>query len=284
MMDVFNPYSELSRTSDAGNNRVRRVRIFDIINSLKQYGSFEAFCDHYNVVSATNGHERLCVVLVCCRKDLDQGKKRAALWRRNLNEKGLLERVNVIPIVGNDGEGSVFDLVDGALEVRCNDFYEGLPEKILGAFLYVLLATGARSVLKIDANIDIVDWALLLEHIQRYEQVDADIIGFIRKEEWGFNRYWHFGKCSSEALNSRRHPRTTYIWPDGGRGYLVKRQALKAIFTFISCPKNRFELGNYIYEDAMIGELMYRAQIKFFSENFTGAFLDDHESSSNTRF
>lgn len=258
------------------------MHIFDILNLLKEYGSLGEFCNHYNIVSATSGNERLCVVLLCCRKDLDKGKEKAALWRRDLQEKGLLERVNVIPIVGNDGMGPVFDLVDGALEIKCNDFYEGVPEKILGAFLYVLLATRARSVLKFDVNVDVVDWALLWEHIQRYEQTDADSIGFIRDATHGIDRFWHFGKCSSEAWNSRKYTRSAYYWPDGGRGYLLKRPALEKIFAYISCPKNRFDIGNYIYEDLMIGEAMYWEQIKTLEKDFTKAFLSDHDKSLNT--
>ena len=212
------------------------MHIFDIINLLKEYGSLEEFCNHYSVVSATSGSERVCVVLLCCRKDLDMGKKKAALWRQELQEKDLLEHINVMPIVGNNEMEPVFCLVDGALEIKCNDFYEGVPEKLLGAFLYVLLATQARTVIKIDVNVSVVDWTLLWEHTQRYEQTDADLIGFIRDAAHGIDRFWHFGKCNSETWNNRKYTRPAYCWPDGGRGYLMKRPGLKK-FSHISVAR-----------------------------------------------
>ena len=188
-----------------------------------------------------------------------------------------------MPIVGNNEMEPVFCLVDGALEIKCNDFYEGVPEKLLGAFLYVLLAPQARSVIKIDVNVSVVDWTLLWEHTQRYEQTDADLIGFIRDAAHGIDRFWHFGKCNSETWNNRKYTRPAYCWPDGGRGYLMKRPGLEKIFAYISCQKNMFEIGNYIYEDVMIGEVMYWNQIKTQNEDFTKAFLRDSDESFNTR-
>ena len=63
----------------------------------------------------------------------------------------------------------------------------------------------------------------------------------------------------------------------------MKRPGLEKIFAYISSQKNMFEIGNYIYEDVMIGEVMYWNQIKTQNEDFTKAFLRDSDESFNTR-
>ena len=110
------------------------------------------------------------------------------------------------------------------------------------------------------------------------------VFGLIREKQYGLNRFWHFGKCKAEAWENKKYNRNfPHYWPDGGRGYLLKREVIEQIFKIISASKNNFQLGNYIYEDVMLGELIGIGQTSYLWIDLLDKYLYDPSLSLNSK-
>lgn len=253
-------------------------QIEDYSSSIKEFPNWDDF------FGTKSFDKEICIILICCKSDIDLGVEKRKRWLKNLKESKI-NNVEILLVLGKKQlniEGSMYNYNDGILEINCNDYYEGLPEKILASLFYCLNRTTSKIIFKFDVNLEVINWKNFQTTYKKLLYSDCDLYGFIRDIQFGITRDWHFGKCNDKKLNSKYYDRSIKQWPDGGRGYALNRQGIINIFSHILDKKNKFHLGNYIYEDVMVGEILELSNSKFMFIDFMTDFLFDPDQSLNT--
>lgn len=129
------------------------------------------------------------------------------------------------------------------LYINCNDKYEGLPEKIIKMFYFIVNCEKFNKYnyfFKLDQDME-------LQKLVDPYVLNFDFGGYVWRSKSG-NRSWHIGKCTPGSYFADKIYSGLYVpWCDGGRGYIVSRNALEKInFEHrISREEYRFQ----IYED-----------------------------------
>jgi len=183
----------------------------------------------------------------------------------------------------NNINNTLYSYDNETLEIECNDYYEGLPEKVLASFFYCLKRTSAKIIFKMDVNLEIINLKEFEKESQKLISSNYDLFGFIRDEKHGFSRDWHFGKCNDEVLNSHYYDRKINYWPDGGRGYALSRKGAENLFSHIFRENSTFLLSNYLYEDVMIGEILEPIGEAWFYIDFMDTLFKDPDNSANSQ-
>ena len=135
------------------------------------------------------------------------------------------------------------------LQLNCNDFYEGLPEKIHNTYTFIYqndYFNNYKYICKLDD--DMVINNLLYPHLL------TPYGGIVNTMLYG-NREWHIGKCSEDS-KFNKHPYKGYYvpWCLGGYGYVISTKNLE----FIS--KDTTYLDE-IYEDLYIAKILFKHKI-----------------------
>lgn len=163
----------------------------------------------------------------------------------NLNNK------NYIIIKGIDLE-TYYDKDNQVLNINCNDKYEGLPEKVLKTFQYIvnnIEFNNYNYFFKLDDDM-IINKLINENDIKNYNycgKVNVNYDG---------NRKWHIGKCSTNSKFNTMEYKGNYIpWCLGGYGYIISRNAINLI-------KNNTNYKEHIYEDLYISLLLNENNIK----------------------
>lgn len=257
----------------------------NFIQQIQDYGSLIKDFPNWNDFFGTKLFDKeISIIIICCESDIDLGVKKRKRWLNDLRELNI-NNVEILIILGNkqlDNKKSMYNYNNGILEINCNDYYEGLPEKILASFFYCLNRTTSKIIFKFDVNLEVVNWKNFQITFKKLLYSDCDLFGFIRDVQFGFTRDWHFGKCKDKELNSKYYDRKIKYWPDGGRGYALNRQGIINLFSHILDKKNKFYLSDYIYEDVMVGEILELSTSKFMFIDFMTDFLFDPDKSLNT--
>jgi len=163
----------------------------------------------------------------------------------NLNNK------NYIIIKGIDLE-SYYDKDEQVLNINCNDKYEGLPEKVLKTFQYIvnnIKFNNYNYFFKLDDDM-IINKLINENDIKNYNYCGKVNISY------NGNRKWHIGKCSKNSKFNTMEYKGNYIpWCLGGYGYIISRNAINLI-------KNNTNYKEHIYEDLYISLLLNENNIK----------------------
>lgn len=156
---------------------------------------------------------------------------------------------NYIIVCGNDYDE--LNLNKKLLYIKCNDLYEGLPEKIIKTFNFLVhneYLQKFKYFCKLDDDMSI-NVLIKEENIK-----NNDYCGRVNRGKSG-DRNWHIGKCSKNSLFNITPYKGEYVdWCLGGYGYIVSANAITKI-----CEDNSYL--THIYEDLYIAILLKKQNI-----------------------
>lgn len=199
-------------------------------------------------------------------------KKNKHLW------ENIISKIpDCLIFCGDETLETNYILENNMLYLKCNDFYEGLPEKII-CMLNVIntdpLFSDITHIIKIDDH-DTEIKANFKQSIKFNEQLIVKNHylgqrinrpyrkGYLNKPTLVVDVNWHIGKCSPLSEWNYKPYLGEYVnWADGGCGYILSKYA-------INCICNLYDFNNlskikeyHIYEDVMIGLIMNKYNIK----------------------
>lgn len=149
------------------------------------------------------------------------------------------------------------------LFVKCNDKYEGLPEKIIKTFSFVTknhYLNNYTHFCKLDEDM------IVNKLFGSDELINYDYCGRVNKNKTG-NRKWHIGRCSLNSKFNNMPYNGIYVdWCMGGYGYIISRNAINNI-----CEDNTYE--DNIYEDLYVAILLKDKNIFPKDLNVTNYFI-----------
>ena len=196
---------------------------------------------------------KILLVILSCYKEKNK-------WSSYINSSS---KFNIIIICGKKMNQN-YKLENNILYLNCNDYYEGLPEKMIACF---------DSILNIDKFNDITHIIKIDGHDNNFNKIENVInnpeiyknhyLGQrINYKNNSNNRRWHFNKVSKKSYWDNKEYDGDYIdWIDGGTSYILSRKALilmNSIYSF----KNLYEVSKkHIYEDLMIAKLLKQFNI-----------------------
>jgi len=184
-------------------------------------------------------------------------KKHSHLW----NEiKSRTE--NLIIFTGSYNISSTYyDKNEKILYLKCNDNYEGLPEKMILMIEQILTLPDFKNITHI-LKIDDHDTMFTDENIKNlYNLNELYLYNYIgQKKEYRSPNTWsdyHFGKISEKShWNNKKGNVSDVTWLDGGCSYILSRKAMKIINKFYNSSNLKTLRQNEIFEDVMIGRLL----------------------------
>jgi hypothetical protein len=193
-------------------------------------------------------------------------KKNKHLWHQILKNNP-----NSIIFYGDDSlkENYSYNEETRILALKCNDYYEGLPEKmiaVISAILEIEHFSNIQYILKVDDH-DMVNRNVNLEGImiRLARKPNNDYIGnrVIKINELTkVNRKWHFGKCSPGSFWEKQSYTGTYTsWADGGAGYILSRTAMDKISSIYHFNNIHTVKNIHIFEDLMIAIILKQFNI-----------------------
>lgn len=196
---------------------------------------------------------KILLVILSCYKEKNK-------WSSYINSSS---KFNIIIICGKKMNQN-YKLENNILYLNCNDYYEGLPEKMIACF---------DSILNIDKFNDITHIIKIDGHDNNFNKIENVInnpeiyknhyLGQrINYKNNSNNRRWHFNKVSKKSYWDNKEYDGDYIdWIDGGTSYILSRKALILINSIYSF-KNLHEVSKkHIYEDLMIAKLLKQFNI-----------------------
>lgn len=132
------------------------------------------------------------------------------------------------------------------IKLNCNDYYEGLPEKMIKTLRFINnndFFNRYTHICKLDDDM-IIEKPLIIDTYLDYG-------GRINKIEG--NRKWHIGKCSKNSKWNHTIYKGRYVpWAVGGYGYILSKKSISLIL------ENDFNKEEEIYEDLMIAKMLYK--------------------------
>ena len=135
------------------------------------------------------------------------------------------------------------------LKLKCNDNYEGLPEKMIKAYKFIYennFFNEITFICKLDEDM-ILKKLLDIKSLNDY----CGKINYSKKIE----RDYHIGKCSKNSkFNNSLYKGNIVPWCLGGHGYILSKKSLKIL-------KDDIEYCNEIYEDLYIAKILNKNKI-----------------------
>ena len=148
-------------------------------------------------------------------------------------------------IVHGGSEQCNYDTSSKILSIDCNDKYEGLPEKVLKTFKYIVESDTFDQYthfVKLDDDMSVkkpIDYRFI---------ENKHFVGRVSNGQG--NRSWHIGKCSeNSSWNNKVYSGIYTPWCLGGHGYIISRDAIESI-------KDNTAYEDHIYEDLYIAILL----------------------------
>lgn len=173
---------------------------------------------------------------------------------------------NCIIFCGIPNLNKNFILKNNILLLKCNDFYEGLPEKIIAmidSILQIEKFNEYTHIIKIDDH-DTKIPENYFENIEKNFNIisNSDYCGQNVHNGKYVSRNWHFHKCSSNYRFRFTEYKGIFVpWIDGGCGYILSKNAMYKINSIYNFT-NLNNVGLYhIYEDLMIAIILSKFNI-----------------------
>lgn len=165
----------------------------------------------------------------------------------SIREMCLYQSISNYIIVCGGYDNTTFDGQTRLLKLKCDDTYEGLPDKIHKLFSFLVYDkefSQFKFYAKLDRRINLkrnIDPVTLIgDYCGRTVRIKKGCDG---------NRTWHIGKCSQNSKWSIKKYEGQFVpWCDGGDGYVLSNYAA----TIIS--NNPPKLDEEIYEDQYVAQ------------------------------
>lgn len=188
--------------------------------------------------------EKILYIFITYKNNIINTQNRLKIMMNNLNN------TNYIIVQGGDVSDN-YDIDSKILSINCNDKYEGLPEKVLKSYKYIIesnLFSKYTHFIKLDDD-------MIIKKLIDYNDIkDINYGGIIQYNEG--NRKWHIGKCSNTSwFNYNKYSGIFVPWCKGGYGYLISR-------IYINLIKNNLTYKDIIYEDLYIAILLKEKNIE----------------------
>jgi len=133
------------------------------------------------------------------------------------------------------------------LNLNCNDYYEGLPEKVMKTLQFInnnILFQDYKYICKFDDDI-IINKLFNINNL-------FDYCGCILITGY---RQWHIGKCSKNNIYNTTPYKGIYVpFCSGGMGYILSNNSISILVK----DKN---YKNEIYEDVYIAKILHKNKI-----------------------
>jgi len=209
---------------------------------------------------------RILVVVLSCQKYSN-------LWPEILN-RGI--RDIVILCGGNEKESYMENKI---IYLKCNDLYDGLPEKMVCAIDFILKQPEFSSVTHI-LKADDHDTKFNKEHIDNLEQRHSNILNthdYIGQQIWDYGNYLHhIGRVPLYSFwNNRKLEDSSRPFCSGNATYILSKKAMM-------CVNNNFNINNldflrktYVLEDTMMANILYTENIKPFKLNYGISYTEE---------
>jgi hypothetical protein len=204
----------------------------------------------------------LLIVIVSCNKHAHFWYK---LQRRTKNR--------FIIITGSNKNENWYDKKSNILYLKCNDLYDGLPEKIIMMIEQVLKIpefNDITHIVKIDDHDTFFNDKVIKNLYEKDELHVYDYLGQ-KKNFWqpGAVGNYHFGKVPRLSYwYNRLADITNVTYFDGGCSYILSRKAMEIINqTYNSSNIQKLRI-NEIYEDLMIGRIMQNNNIEAYEMDY----------------
>jgi len=167
---------------------------------------------------------------------------------------------NLIILCGGSEETK---LIDNILHLKCSDEYDGLSEKMMKAFEFIIDYDDFKDITHI-LKADDHDTEFTSEQIKDIEIIHKDILE--TKDYIGQNvislpfllgRTHHFGKVSTDSVwYNKPYIKDFTPFCGGGQTYILSRKAMEYLVLHLN------EYIQYIFEDAMIGLLLRKHNVR----------------------
>jgi len=194
----------------------------------------------------------ILVVVVSCNKNIHLWKE---IKNRTNNDLIILSATN------NRTKPIWHDKENKVLWLNCNDYYDGLPEKIVLTIEEVLNNPDFKHIthiLKIDDHDTFFDDATI-KNLYNYKELEKfDYLG--QKENYytcDTSSDYHFGKVPEWSYWHNRRinvPKVTYF--DGGCSYILSREAMQIVNNVYNNSNIDQLRMNELYEDIMIAKIL----------------------------
>lgn len=196
-------------------------------------------------------------------------KKHSHLWDE------LKKRTNdLIIFTGSYNNTTYYDKNNKMLYLKCNDNYEGLPEKMILMIEQILSLPEFKHITHI-LKIDDHDTFFTDGNIKNlYNLTELHLYNYIgqKKEYRPPNTLsdYHFGKISKKShWNNKQGDVSDVTWLDGGCSYILSRKAMKIINKFYNSSNIKILRQNEIFEDVMMGRLLAMRNCQAHVVNFS---------------
>jgi hypothetical protein len=196
-----------------------------------------------NIILLHSNKKKLLYLVLCCDNKpiyIDNQKKVIEMLEN--------AKVDYLLLKGNT-ETTNYNKDIKTLFVDVVDVYENLPIKIYKGYEWVYNNTDYNFVYKIDDNFIFTDKNKVSNEMYDYYG------NYLVKN---LDRRWHFGKCANNELNNLEYA-GKFIAPyaAGGFGYILSRKSLETLLK----NKEFFYDKNEIYEDKIVGDILYKNKI-----------------------
>ena len=148
-----------------------------------------------------------------------------------------------------------FRLRNGKLRLPVPDAYECLADKVFFAYLVLFLVGRPSMVVKVDDDHRLSDWDLFRFfvqslHDQKAAYAGADVKSRFYKQIHG----WHIDKCADQSFHGMGYQCPfPSRYADGGWGYVLNTQGLKACASMYLSMRAFFEMNAVQLEDVYVG-------------------------------
>lgn len=191
----------------------------------------------------------MIVVVISCKKHQD-------LWPAIFNR-------NVPDLYIVCGGFEETRLNGNIIELNCNDFYEGLPEKVVLAYEFIYKNIPFTHILKVDDH-DTEFTSEQIKNIQvNFKNIldTKDYIGqrLIKSKP---DPKYHFKKTSNAShWKTQEYSGDYKPWLGGGETYILSNKAIKCVISKYNETTLDILRKNEIYEDLMIGKILFAGGI-----------------------
>jgi hypothetical protein len=192
--------------------------------------------------------------------------KHSHLW-----ESITSKNIDDLIIFTGGSDDTFFDKNKKVLHLKCDDGYEGLPEKMILMMEYILYSIHFEDVthiIKIDDHDnrfteDNIKNLYNLEELKKYHYVGQKLNNYtIYPWQWYEGNKWHIGKVSETCFWYNKYYTGGYVpWLDGGCSYILSADAMKCITSWYNSSNINELRVKEIFEDAMMGKILYHHNI-----------------------
>ena len=199
--------------------------------------------------------EKILYIFITHKKNIENTHKRVTVMMQNVDNSNYV-------IVQGGSDINYYDIDLKILYINSNDTYEGLPEKVLKSYKYIVeneIFDEYTHFIKLDDD-------MIIKNYISYDLIKS--LNYAGKVFDGIgDRAWHIGKCSKDNIWNSTHYSGIYTsWCLGGFGYIISRYSINLI-------KNDTTYNNAIYEDLYIALLLKNNNITPININTKNLFI-----------